>query len=280
MLKKLLLFLTITFISLEMANAQSLKVMSYNIRLDVASDGVNAWPNRPNKVATLITKYDPDILGVQEALFHQLTDLLKLLPEYEYSGVGRDDGKQKGEFSAILYKKKRFQLQEDSTFWLSETPTVSGSKSWDAAITRVASKARLYDKKLKREFIIINTHFDHIGKVARANAATLITKTADNYQKQYPVIVAGDFNSEREELAYQNMIATGLQDSKPDNDNTGTFCGFEVGKIKCNPIDFIFYSKEWTVKKYQVIQDHDGKHYPSDHLPVQTEFSLTRKNKK
>lgn len=282
MLKKLIPLLIVIFGLLEMASAQSLKVMSYNIRLDVASDGVNAWPNRPNKVAALITKYDPDILGVQEALFHQLTDLLKLLPEYDYTGVGRDDGKQRGEFSAILYKKKRFQLKEDSTFWLSETPTVPGSKSWDAAITRVASTARLYDKKLKREFIIINTHFDHIGKVARANSAALITKTVDAYQKQYdiPIIVSGDFNSEREELAYQNMIATGLLDSKPATDNTGTFCGFEVGKMKCNPIDFIFYSNEWIVKNYQVIQDHDGKYYPSDHLPVQAEFTLASKNKK
>lgn len=279
MLTKLLPLLVFFVGSLQMVKAQSLKVMSYNIRLDVASDGVNAWPNRPNKVAALIKKYNPDVLGVQEALYHQLTDLLKLLPEYDYTGVGRDDGKQKGEFSAILYKKNRFQLREDSTFWLSETPTVPGSKSWDAAITRVASMARLYDKKLKMEVIIINTHFDHMGKVARANSATLITKTVDAYQKQYaiPIIVSGDFNSERTELAYQNMIATGLLDSKPANDSTGTYCGFEVGKIKCNPIDFIFYSKEWSVKKYLVIQDHDGKYYPSDHLPVQAEFMPQKK---
>ena len=263
----------------NMTFGQPIKVMSYNIRLDVASDGVNAWPKRTQKVAALIQKYNPDILGVQEALHHQLQDLLKLLPEYDYTGVGRDDGQQKGEFSAILFKKKRFKLLRDSTFWLSETPTVPGSKSWDAAITRIASIGHFSDQKSKREFLLINTHFDHIGKIARANSARLITQAVSAYQtsKDIPVIVSGDFNSERSEQAYQNMLATGLLDSKPASDNTGTFCGFEVGKIICNPIDFIFYSIHWKSNHYQVIQDHDGQYYPSDHLPVMAEFRLTKK---
>ena len=258
--------------------SQSIKVMSYNIRLDVASDGVNAWPKRTHKVAELIKKYNPDILGVQEALHHQLIDLLKLLPEYDYSGVGRDDGQQKGEFSAILFKKKQFKLVSDSTFWLSETPMVPGSKSWDAAITRIASIAHFSKLTSNEEFLLVNTHFDHMGKIARANSAQLITQAIASYQKEkaIPVIVTGDFNSEPTEQAYQNMLATGLLDSKPTTDNNGTFCGFEVGKIICNPIDFIFYSKDWTSRNYRVINDHDGQYYPSDHLPVMAEFVYTK----
>lgn len=269
------LIMAITTVT-NLAFCQPVKVMSYNIRLDVASDGVNAWPNRADNVVALIKKYNPDILGIQEALHHQLIALLKELPHYRYIGVGRDDGKQKGEFSAILFKKKRFRLKEDSTFWLSETPTIPGSKSWDAAITRIASMAIFVDQKSKKELLIINTHFDHIGKVARANSARLITQTADHYLKHFslPVIISGDFNSERSEEAYQNMVATGLLDSKPASDNQGTFCGFEVGKIICHPIDFIFYSKEWTLEKYQVVTDHHGQYYPSDHLPVMIEIRL------
>src|SRR5690606_23660953 len=131
---------------------QDLKVMTYNIRYDNKGDGVNQWSNRKSKVVTLIKKYDPDIIGVQEALHHQLEDLANALKQYTYVGVGRDDGKTKGEYSALFIRKKRFRISENSTFWLSTTPSVPGSKDWDAAITRIATWARLRDKKSKKEF--------------------------------------------------------------------------------------------------------------------------------
>jgi len=257
--------------------AQPLKVMTYNIRYDNAGDGVNAWPFRIEKVTALVRKYNPDIIGVQEALYHQLEDLVRVLPDYSYVGVGRDDGNVKGEFSAILFRNSRFGLMSDSTFWLSETPNVPGSKSWDAAITRLVTKAKFFDKELKTDFIVFNTHFDHIGKEARLNSGALIAGAvaSSRAKAEIPVLVTGDFNCERSEEAYRNVTIKDLVDTKPANDSTGTFCGFEVGKMECRAIDYIFHTKEWLLKNYSVITDNDGKHYPSDHLPVMTEFELS-----
>jgi endonuclease/exonuclease/phosphatase family metal-dependent hydrolase len=170
----LLLFLMAAFTS----SAQLMKIMSYNIRLDTPQDSINQWPKRAYKVYALIKKYDPDLIGLQEVLHHQLMDLLQNLPAYSYIGVGRDDGKTKGEYSAILYKKDRFEVINQNTFWLSETPELAGSKSWDAAITRVASWGKFKDLKSNKQFLMINTHFDHIGKEARKNSAILLKQRA------------------------------------------------------------------------------------------------------
>jgi len=253
--------------------------MTYNIRLDTPVDSINQWPKRMNKVFELIRKYDPDVIGVQEALDHQLKDLLKNLPQYAASGVGRDDGKTKGEYSALLIRKGRFSIKEQSTFWLSETPTIPGSKSWDAAITRVASWIKVYDTKLKKGYFILNTHFDHIGKEARANSARLIKKEVDAQDLTLPIIVTGDFNCERNEEPYSIMTsATGLQlfDSKPANNNQGTFCTFKVHGADCHGIDYIFHSSRWLVDTYSVIDDNDGTYYPSDHLPVMVTLKLKK----
>ena len=241
--------------------AQPLKVMTYNIRLDHTVDGVNQWPKRSEKVYALIRKYNPDILGVQEALHHQLQDILKNLPEYTSVGVGRDDGKTKGEYSAILFKKDRFAVQQQNTFWLSETPDVAGSKSWDAAITRIATWAALRVLHDNKEFIIVNTHFDHIGALAREKSAALI--------------ITGDFNSEPTEAAYITMLngeVLKLFNSRPATESQGTFCTFAVNSTPCKVIDYIFYTAELTPKNFQVITDHNGTYYPSDHLPVMCTF--------
>ena len=255
--------------------AQPLKVMTYNIRLDHTVDGVNQWPKRSEKVYALIRKYNPDILGVQEALHHQLQDILKNLPEYTSVGVGRDDGKTKGEYSAILFKKDRFAVQQQNTFWLSETPDVAGSKSWDAAITRIATWAALRDLHDKKEFIIVNTHFDHIGAIAREKSAALIKEKIAAEHQQFPVIITGDFNSEPTEAAYITMLngeALKLFNSRPATESQGTFCTFAVNSTPCKVIDYIFYTAELTPNNFQVITDHNGTYYPSDHLPVMCTF--------
>lgn len=244
--------------------------MTYNIRYDNPNDGVNAWPNRKQKVFNLIKKHNPDIIGVQEALHHQLEDIIKNLPEYTYTGVGRDDGKEKGEYSAILYKKEEFDLKDKNTFWLSETPDVPGSKSWDAAITRVATWGKFFSKKLNTEILIVNTHFDHIGKEARKNSAVLIKEKMTTLAGTMPTILMGDFNCTREEPPYKALMeqpGLTIHDPAPSSP-PGTFCDFPVGKIICNPIDYIFTTAHWRNLGYDVIQDNDGKHYPSDHLPV------------
>jgi endonuclease/exonuclease/phosphatase family metal-dependent hydrolase len=271
------LILLVLFFGFIDSYSQSLKVMTYNIRYDNPDDGVNAWPKRIDKVTALIRKHNPDIIGVQEALHHQLQDLVRVLPDYSYVGVGRDDGKEKGEFSAILFRNSRFGLLSDSTFWLSETPTVPGSKSWDAAITRLVTKAKFFDKELKTDFVVLNTHFDHMGKEARHNSGAVLAGAVASARtpSEIPILVTGDFNCERSEETYRNVTIRDLADTKPANDSTGTYCGFEVGKMECKAIDYIFYTKEWLLKDYLVITDHDGIHYPSDHLPVMSEFELS-----
>ena len=256
-------------------SAQPLKVMTYNIRYDNPGDGINQWSNRKEKVLDLISKYDPSILGVQEALLPQLEDITRALPEYVFVGVGRDDGKKKGEFSALLYKKGKFEVLEENTFWLSKTPEIPGSKDWDAAITRVATWARLRDKDSGDVFLVINTHFDHIGKEARSQSAALLKSKAEQLAGDLPVIITGDFNCTREETPYQVMMETNgllLKDSAPENPQ-GTFCNFAVGAMPCRAIDYIFISKHWKTIQYQVIADNDGKNYPSDHLPVMVNLS-------
>lgn len=259
-------------------HAQSIGVMTYNIRLDTPADGINQWDNRKEKVFDLLEKYDPDIFGAQEVLHHQLTAITGNLTQYGSIGVGRDDGKQKGEYSPILYKKERFEVLEQNTFWLSETPEVPGSKHWDAAITRVATWARFRDKKSGKKFLLINTHFDHIGKEARTKSAELLKTKASEIGRDLPVIITGDFNCTRDEPPYQKMVQRSelmLIDPAPANP-PGTFCNFGVNTQECRAIDYIFHSAGWKADNYSVIQDNDGKNYPSDHLPVMV--TLTRKD--
>lgn len=255
---------------------QPIKVMTYNIRYDNPGDGENAWDNRKQKIFDLLKKYDPDIIGVQEALLHQLQDITENLDGYQFFGVGRDDGKEKGEFSAIFIRKDRFTLLEGNTFWLSKTPETPGSKDWDAAITRVVTWGRLEDKKSREVFLMINTHFDHIGKESRRQSAALLKEKAASLAKGDPVIITGDFNFTRDQPPYAVVMdpeKLRIMDAAPGS-TPGTSCGFVVNARPCNAIDYIFHTPQWRADHYQVIQDNDGKHYPSDHLPVMVTLEL------
>ncbi|MGE0770851.1 MAG: endonuclease/exonuclease/phosphatase family protein [Cyclobacteriaceae bacterium] len=271
-MKRISLLIAVLLIG-QMLAAQSIRVMTYNIRFDNPGDGVNQWSNRKEKVVALIKKYDPDLIGIQEALLHQLNDIISLAPEYDFYGVGRDDGKEKGEYSAVMYKKEKFELLDKNTMWLSETPKVPGSKSWDAAITRILTATTMKEKSSDLEFRFLNTHFDHVGKEARQYSAVYIKGAIAGMQfkKELPVILTGDFNVQRDQPPYQMLTRNPgpeLFDTKPATDSTGTYCGFKVGAMPCTAIDFIFHTKHWKVLSYEVIQDNDGTHYPSDHLPV------------
>jgi endonuclease/exonuclease/phosphatase family metal-dependent hydrolase len=260
--------------------AQSVQVMTYNIRFATEQDGVNAWSKRKNKVFDLIKKYDPDVIGVQEALAEQLDDIIHALPAYQYVGVGRDDGKKSGEFSAILYKKEKLKILDQGTFWLSETPAVPGSKSWDAAITRVATWAKMKESKSGKTFLVINTHFDHIGKEARHKSASLLKTKYQHLGKGLPSIIMGDFNCTRDDAPYSVMVAKdkmNLIDPAPANP-PGTYCTFKVNGMECTPIDYVFHSPDWAASDYLVAMDNDGEHYPSDHLPVLVRLAV-KKNK-
>ncbi len=257
------------------AHSQSLQVMSYNLRFDNPQDGVNQWSARKDNVYSLIKKYNPDVMGIQEGLQNQLEDI-KQHTGLDYVGVGRDDGKSKGEYSAIFFRRERLEVLEQNTFWLSESPAEPGSKSWDAAITRVATWAKLKDLKTRKTFVVINTHFDHIGKTARMKSAELIKQKIKAIAGDLPVIVTGDFNAEPTEPPYSIMTSNeGMQLFDAGRESKeGTYCTFVVGSVPCKRIDYIFHSAKAKSNNFSVISDNDGKHYPSDHLPIQAKLKI------
>ena len=261
--------------------AQSLKVITYNIRLNVESDGENAWPLRKEFLTSQIQFYEPDIFGVQEAKPNQVTEISTMLPKYDQVGIGRE-GKGKGESSNIYYKKDRFILKESNTFWLSETPNII-SKGWDAAFNRVCTYALLKDKKTKKNIWIFNTHLDHVGEEARTKGIELIlAKIANLNIKNYPVIFMGDFNSEpntKRMIALKKQMndCRDISEEKPFGPS-GTFNGFNHNEPVTRLIDYIFISKnnKLKVKKYAILSDSKDLKYPSDHLPVYVKFNYAK----
>jgi endonuclease/exonuclease/phosphatase family metal-dependent hydrolase len=259
--------------------AAQVTVMTYNIRNSHAKDGVNSWHNRRENFVAVIRKVNPDILGTQEVLRDQLKYLQTSLSDYESFGVGRNDGRHKGEHSALFYKKDKYERLNGGNFWLSETPGVPGSKSWDAAITRICSWVELKDRSKGTVFFVFNTHFDHRGKEARRHSAVLIHHFIDSLAGSSPVIVTGDFNLGPDDPGYATMVDKGkyrvpLNDSYMEGALPYTDCGFEVSNKNCNRIDYIFSSPQYTKSNYVVHTDNNGKYYPSDHLTVSVVLAL------
>lgn len=258
--------------------SQNLKVMSFNIRLNVDSDKENAWPNRKQDVFKLLTYYHPDYFGVQEALPEQMKDIKNGISNYDYVGVGREDGKQKGEFSAIFYDTKKLAVVKSGTFWLSETPE-KPSKGWDAALNRICTWAIFKDKSSKKEFLAMNIHFDHIGNVARVKSSELILKkTKELNPKNLPLTLTGDFNltedSEPIQILSQNLLDTFYNSEKKAYGPKGTFTGFNVNEIPQDRIDYIF-TKGFKIKSQRHINDRrENLLYPSDHFPVLAELEF------
>ena len=257
----------------------SLNVLSFNIRYANPGDAPHDWPNRRDRVAATIRFYEADLVGVQEALRSQLDDLQERLPGYAWLGAGRDDGADAGEFSAIVYRTDRLEPLESGTFWLSETPDVPGSKSWDAAITRVATWARFRDRSTGEAFLHLNTHFDHIGQEARHRSAQLITERLPGLAGDLPVVVTGDFNAAPDEPPYAAMTAA-LRDAytateTPPFGPESTFTGFVVGEEPApRRIDYVFVGDGVAVLRYGALNPHWNGAYASDHLAVFAEVVL------
>jgi endonuclease/exonuclease/phosphatase family metal-dependent hydrolase len=254
-----------------------LNIMTFNIRYNNPADSLNAWPFRIDKVTSQVMFHEADIVGVQEALFEQIQDMDRRLTKYKYVGVGRDDGKEKGEFSAIFFDTTRLQLLRSQTFWLSETPQVPGSKSWDAAITRLVTWAEFRDKKTQKRFFIFNTHFDHIGKVARAESAKLLLRYSAEIAGSIPYIVTGDFNATPDQEPIQLLTNTKsplyLIDTKSVSATahygpTGTFNGFQSQETGDLPIDYIFIKNSVKVLKHATLSETWKGRFSSDHFPV------------
>ena len=279
---KSIIYTAILFCFVNFSYAQKIKVITYNLRYDNAGDNQNQWKYRTGKVDSLFKKYSPDILGIQEGLNNQVNDVQQMLPDFFHVGVGRDDGKTKGEFSAIFFRKEKFDLIESNTFWLSPTPSIIASKGWDAAITRICTYAKVKYKKNDTEFFVFNTHFDHIGETARQESAKLILQKINEIANGFPIIVCGDFNSEPNSGGYQTIIHSNqpkLFDTYSNKQDSCTFTGFAVNGNICKRIDFIFRNENFTTTNFQIIGDNNGKFYPSDHKPVMAILKLKKSAK-
>lgn len=254
-----------------------LRVMTFNIRLNLASDGPNAWPHRKDAVAEMVRAQSADLLGLQEALPEQLTDLDARLPRLARFGDGRTDTRL-GEFSAIYYRKDRFDLLGHGTFWLSETPEVAGSKGWDAAYERIVTWGKLRDRQSGATFFYFNTHFDHVGRAARRESARLLMARITQIAGSAPVILTGDFNDLPQSEAYATISAGGLADAmlstrSPHQGPSSTWNAFkaiEPGRR----IDFIF-TRGFDVLSHAILPDRiEDDRFPSDHLPVIAEVRI------
>lgn len=273
------LFLGLLFGS-NLLFAQDLKVMTYNIRLSLESDKDNSWDNRKEDALALMSYYHPDYFGVQEAVPQQMVDIKTSLKDYDYVGVGRDDGKNQGEYSAIFYDKNKLEVLKSGTFWLSETPE-KPSKGWDAAYNRVCTYAFFKIKKSGKKFLAMNLHFDHVGDVARVNSSKLILEKIKELNPQnLPLTLTGDFNltddTEPIKIISQSLDNVFYHSRKPHYGPVGTFTAFDVNTVPKDRIDYIFV-KGFDVQSNRTINDRLGNLlYPSDHFPILVEISFKK----
>ena len=264
--------------------------MTFNIRYNEPRDGVNAWANRKQKVADTIRFHKADLIGVQEAQNNQLKDLEKSLPDFAWCGVGRTDGKEDGEYSAILYRKSRFKLLETETFWLSETPEKAGSKGWDADFPRIVTWAKFEDRNTKKTFYHFNTHFDHIGVKARTESSKFLLTQIPKIAGKYPFVVTGDFNAKEDTNVYriltgkEETVAFKLVDARYVSVNghfggNSTFNSFKELEAD-RKIDYIFVGSNTKVLEHGILSDRWDGLWASDHLPVLAEIVFKQKSQK
>lgn len=279
--RNLIILMLFMFMELNL-NAQDLTVVSYNIRLDIASDSMNRWDMRKEFLIGQLNFHEPEVFGIQEGLLHQLQEIQKGMPGYSYIGKGRDDGLKQGEFSAVFYNTEKLELVEENTFWLSETPD-QPSKGWDAAIKRVCTYGLFKTKNTGQQFWVFNTHFDHRGEEARKESIFLIIDRMRQINKQnLPVILTGDLNLEPEHPSIL-VLSSAMRDThtiagKQAFGPAGTYNGFIHSKPATRRIDYIFLSQTgFQLLKYAILSDSKDLRYPSDHFPVLAKLAFTEK---
>ena len=264
----------------------NIDVMTFNIRYENPGDGMFAWDSRKEMVFWLIEKYDPDILGIQEALKGQMDELDASLNAYSWSGAGREDGLCKGEYVPVFFRKDRFELAGEGHFWLSQNPAKPGSMGWDAACTRMVTWIKLSEPQTRIEYFVFNTQFDHVGEEARLKSAQLLSDSVRHIAHQNPVIIMGDLNCGPESDPL-NILSKHFSDArilavKKDSLSATTFVGFPADLSRGDIIDHIFLSQHFGVDEYEIISDNAGGFFPSDHLPVRASLklktTLTKKN--
>jgi endonuclease/exonuclease/phosphatase family metal-dependent hydrolase len=277
-LKKSVLLVIFVFGLSSISSAQSHNFATFNIRYANQNDIGNLWSDRRPQVAALIQFHQIQLFGVQEALHDQLLDLTKDL-DYSYIGVGRDDGTEKGEYAAILYNPKKFEMLDQGTFWLSPTPE-KPSKGWDASLNRVCTWGKFKDESGKT-FYVFNIHYDHIGQQAREESSKLVMAQVTKINKENaPAILMGDFNVKPDNAAYATITANPdwrdarLISETPSYGPAGTFTGFSWEKMPDGIIDHVFVKGNIKVIRHGILTDNYGKKYPSDHFPVLVEVEF------
>lgn len=266
---------------LAQGRAAEVRVMSYNIRYGTAQDGDNHWDKRKEFLLETIKTFNPDLLGTQETLGFQRDYLAEKLPGYDVLGVGRDDGKEKGEMTALYFKRSRFEKLDGGHFWLSETPEQPGSKSWDSALTRMVTWVKLRDRQQTKAkpLVFFNTHFDHRGVQARLESARLLRRRVVEMSKTGSVIVTGDFNAGEGSDPYRALFDASEGQPSPLRDvyriahltratNEGTFSAFKVEATSGPRIDWIGVSTEWEVVKAAIDRTAREGRTPSDHFAM------------
>ena len=291
-MKRIFLLLTLLATTLYAA-AQTLSVASYNIRYANSNDAKagNSWWERAPRIASLVNYEAWDVVGMQEVLHAQLQDLRKGLKDYDYVGVGREDGATKGEYVPIFYKKSRLKCLKQGTFWLSETPEEVGSKGWDAALPRVCTWACFEDKVTQWKLWVFNLHLDHVGKEARVKSARLVLKQIAKLCGDEPYVLTGDFNADQHSDVYASLLKSddfvdAFDRARHRMAENGTFNGFKPQSWKAERIDHVFVSKHFNVHRYGLLtpfywaQTPDGDYQPrhySDHFPVSTVLELPQR---
>ena len=249
---------------MEPLSIAAIYVMSFNIRLGVANDGENSWPQRKERVYAMLQSELPDVVGIQEAYDFQIDDILGNVPAYKSFGVGREDGVRKGEHSAILYRPDKLRLEAGGNFWFSNTPAVPNSMHWGNRITRMCTWARFSEKASGKFFYVFNLHIDHQSQPSREKAIELLLKQIEGRPTKDPVLVTGDFNAGESNPAVMAMSPT-FKDSyrmiHPNEKVVGTFNGFE-DKRDGDKIDYIFVDFGWSVTNASVMYGNWSDHFP------------------
>jgi len=279
------------------ADGLELRVMSFNIRYGTANDAENHWKNRREMVFDVFRNHRPDIVGLQEALNFQIAEIRKALAKYGQIGVAREDGKTEGEYSALLYRLDRFDVDESGTFWFSDTPQVPGSNHWGNACVRICTWARFVEKKSCKAFYFFNLHLDHVSQPSREKSAVLLAQRVHQRKHRDPFIVTGDFNTgESNPVVMYLKAKTTLSGADgresdnpvpmvdtfrmlhPDAKDVRTAHGFR-GNRKGNKIDYIFTPSSIRVLEAEILYDNVDGRYPSDHFPVTATLRLSANSK-
>ena len=258
------------------ADSSELRAMTFNIRYANPDDGPDYWDNRREAVVRMVNEVNHDVMGIQEGLVQQVKFLDSALTGYSYVGVGRDDGHEAGEYAAVFYRDSLYTPVADGHFWLNETPD-SAALGWDAVCVRIATWVKLREKATGREFLVFNTHFDHIGVVARRESAKLLLSRVHEFGDSIPTLIMGDFNFPVSDSSLAPLVnaptfceARAAAKVKPQGDSLPaiTYRGFGHGE-QGELIDHIFCQK-FVPETYEIITSGYGVPYLSDHLPVLT----------